>query len=408
MTVRVYMTQTGTEPAASEVELVSQLLAERGRVVLASASFAERDACRRAFARAGAGLGIDFQTPASWIEGLWELLGDGSCLIKGVDRKLLMASVVAQTAGPDGEGLLPLRSNSGTVDMLGAMARDFLPYALTGHAGQSLSPAEERSVAVLFMYAKRMHASGLCEASEATYRLARDFAAGVPACARTVVVRDVPHLDEPMLELLGAIAGSAQGRVVFLMGREREALAGQLAERFGVAIERLEYITDRTPTIAAVEIAGPAVRDAACAQMLAHALSVVNGPVDGTTASAAMTTPDPMGDFRRVGRRLAAKGVVSRVRIKRAFEDSRAGQSFFALIDLLDRMEREEPSAWWPAPELVDWLRSPFSGVGAGRKQAIVAFDTALRRNRRLAAKDVLAQLNSIQSRELKIGRAHV
>lgn len=74
----------------------------------------------------GVGVGVDVTTPLLWIESLWELMGDGRRMVKGIERNMLMADVVAARSADD---LAPLRANPGTVRMLARMARDLLPYA---------------------------------------------------------------------------------------------------------------------------------------------------------------------------------------------------------------------------------------------------------------------------------------
>ncbi len=69
------------------------------------------------------------------------------------------------------------------------------------------------------------------------------------------------------------------------------------------------------------------------------------------------------------------------------------------LIDFLDRLNGREVSSWWPAPEIVDWLRSPFSGAG-GNPFVALSLDTYLRKTRSIDKERLLAELDSRQSRE--------
>ena len=397
MTVRIYKTGAGTDLTSAEISTIATLLGETGRVTLLVPGFTERDRCRRQLAEAGVGLGVDVNCPAAWVSSLWELMGDGRALVDATDRKLLMTGVVA---GVDDTELAPLRRNPGTIDMLASMARSYLPYALEGSSSPRLSSAERRVFDILAAYAQRLHESGFIEASEASVTLARSFATSVPACARVVVLRGADRVDACLLALLDAIAD--QGKILVMAGHDQENMAHMLGAHWDVASECLPgwQAQSRMPQLTAPLVAGPAARDAAYVRLIEEALDAVSSS-ESDSVSVAVASPDSVGDFEHIGLRLAARGVASCVDQRITFGQTLAGQTLYVLLDVLRRMDAEEPNSWWPAPELVDWLRSPFSGVGARRRQAIMAFDTALRRNRRLTAQDVLKQLSSLQSREL-------
>ena len=125
MAVRIVTTGAGSALDRGEVDLVAGLVERYGRCTLLVDAPAARDLARRRLADAGCGVGVDALTPAAWIEGLWELLGDGRRLCGALERQLLMADAVARA----GDSLAPLRANPGTVRMLARMARDLLPYA---------------------------------------------------------------------------------------------------------------------------------------------------------------------------------------------------------------------------------------------------------------------------------------
>ena len=131
MALRIVNTQSGASLTAGEVRLIAEGIARFGRCTLLVPNLAERDRCRAHLADAGVPVGVDVTTPASWIEGLAQLLGDGRAICSALERQLIMASVVADRSADE---LAPLRDNPGTVRMLSRMARDLLPYAVADGA----------------------------------------------------------------------------------------------------------------------------------------------------------------------------------------------------------------------------------------------------------------------------------
>lgn len=124
MPVRIYTTHTGTDLSDAEAALLADLVARHGRAVLLAPSFAELDLCRHDAAVAGASLGVDYKTPASWLRSLWELMGDGRSFVDNMQRQMLFSDMITRRDDAD---LQPLSRSQGTVRMLARMARDVLP-----------------------------------------------------------------------------------------------------------------------------------------------------------------------------------------------------------------------------------------------------------------------------------------
>ena len=99
MAIRIMTGALGTGLAEQEIVEVERMLARAGRVTLLVSSFRVRDICRRELARAGVGLGVDVVTTSEWIGSLWGVLGDGRQLVGGLERKLIMAQVLAEGSG---------------------------------------------------------------------------------------------------------------------------------------------------------------------------------------------------------------------------------------------------------------------------------------------------------------------
>lgn len=430
----IHITHAGTELLPAEVELVRSMTLEHGRSVLLVPSFAEMELCRRRLANAGLGTSVDVLTPAAWIEGLWRLLGDGSHVVGSTDRLLLCSYVLGSTISGGGEesSRVSLPDNPGTVHMLAEAARTCLPAARLADecARAGLSESERCVLGMLACYESALRSRGLVEPASAAVELAGQFEARVPSCARAVMVRGIVDLPEYLLRLLGAIAG--EGEVtVFLSGRQR-SLALDLSRRFAWQCADAEGTGPRMPRLSFAEVSGPTARAASYARMLD---SMAKAPADedscggapsacgvpaprpdtldasgspsgrDATATAAapvelaVGAPDPLGLFRMLAPRLAARGIAASAEAFVPFTETRAGEEFFMLVDFLDRLNGREVSAWWPAPEIVDWLRSPFSGAG-GNPFVALSLDTYLRKTRSIDKERLFAELDSRQSRE--------
>lgn len=200
MPVRIYTTNTGTDLSDAEAALLADLVARHGRAVLLAPSFAELDVCRHDAAVAGASLGVDYKTPASWLRSLWELMGDGRSFVDNMQRQMLFSDMIARRDDAD---LQPLSRSQGTVRMLARMARD----VLSGVAGTTAercranncrpdpkSDAEARVFELLSAYASGLDRRGMVESCEAADLMADALADSLPGvrprgmCARRHVV----------------------------------------------------------------------------------------------------------------------------------------------------------------------------------------------------------------------------
>ena len=89
MSIQIDRIPLSVQLGAEELRALEGLLESSGRVTLIVPDFGVRDACRRALADAGCGVGIDVTTPDGWIQSLWELMGDGRRIVSGAQRRLL-------------------------------------------------------------------------------------------------------------------------------------------------------------------------------------------------------------------------------------------------------------------------------------------------------------------------------
>lgn len=423
MPVRIYTTNTGTDLSDAEAALLADLVARHGRAVLLASSFAELDLCRHGAAVAGASLGVDYKTPASWLRSLWELMGDGRSFVDNMQRQMLFSDMITRRDDAD---LQPLSRSQGTVRMLARMARDVLPdVAGTGAercCGDVCQPdpksdAEARVFELLSAYASGLDRRDMVEPCEAADIMASVLADSLPACARAVCVRGITAFTHGLLELLSAVANNG-GEVVVLLAREQAAMREELAAAFdargvlfeaaplgeGAAAPQTASKPAAQPTF--VEVAGPHARAHAYVDAIDDLVKTCEAAaVDGgVTASAdpvrvlvvSARAPQLFGELAA---RLAARHIAAETTEFTAFSQSIAGRQFTALANLIERMKAADEGAaskteWWPAPELTDWIYSPLSGADAASARG---FDKNMRLSRNKTTAGVKSLLQSVQ-----------
>ncbi len=423
MPVRIYTTNAGTDLSDAESALLADLVDCHGRAVLLAPSFAELDLCRHDAAVAGASLGVDYKTPASWLRSLWELMGDGRSFVDNMQRQMLFSDMIARR---DDAGLQPLSRSQGTVRMLARMARDVLPgVAGTGAercCGDVCQPdpksdAEARVFELLSAYAGGLDRRGMVEPCEAADLMAEVLADNLPACARAVCVRGITSFMHGLLELLSAVANNG-GEVVVLLAREQAAMREDLAAAFdarGVLFEAAPLGEGAaTPQTASKSVAQPAFVEVAGPHARAHAYvdaidrlvkTCEDAAVDGgVTASAdpvrvLMVSARAPQLFGELAARLAARHIAADTTEFTAFSQSIAGRQFTALANLIERMKAADEGTaskteWWPAPELTDWIYSPLSGADAASART---FDKNMRLSRGKTTTAVKSLLQSVQ-----------
>ncbi|WP_066833904.1 hypothetical protein [Collinsella ihumii] len=404
MAVQIVRHASGAVPAGDELQLMARAVERFGRVTLLVPSTSERDVCRRAAADAHLGVGLDIVTPTAWIEGLWELLGDGRRLCTNLQRQLLIADTLYAR---DERELAPLRANPGTVRMLARMAKDLLPFA-EGAKG----PADAATRVVLSLldaYGARLRDRGLIEPSQAAVLLADAVADLAPACARCAIVRDVTTLPAHLVRLLAQVGRA--GSVQVLLRASQQVWEEEVTRAFsqmGCAVERTLELggadgTDgaATPALSFLEVAGPHARARAYADELASLLLSAPAGESGGAKTAVVACARPAELFDELAGYLAARGIASSVTRFSRFSQTVVGQQFEALSDVVSRMKAAQEGqvadgAWWPAPELTDWLYASVSGADAALARG---FDKKIRSNRALGVEGVLRELQSVQSR---------
>ena len=171
------------------------------------------------------------------------------------------------------------------------------------------------------------------------------------------------------------------------------------AQGCDVAVEGELCAPGELPALSLLEVAGPHAKAAAYVEELER---FVAGDDATAARRAAAISPAPGALFDELAARLAATGLASSVTRMVRFTETGAGKMFLALSDIVARMRAADEGAlsaaeWWPAPELADWLASPFSGVDAASARA---FDKRVRGRRDLGVEGVLRELQSVQGRQ--------
>ena len=423
MAFQLYATQAGSRLLDEEIGLIRDCVRENGGVVLLVPSYAERELCCAALARAGAGVGVNVYTPAQWIDALWELMGDGRRQVGSLERSMLMADVMAARTA---ESLEPLRANPGTVRMLSRMAREMLPYAGDGRVEDDRFRADAapdagrgvdaRSVVlgVLGEYSRALGARGLVEPAEAAETVAALLSRHLPPCSRCVVLRDITQMPAYLWRLLDVIASG--GRVCALLNPNQVSLAQDIRAHVDAAdvepLPRAEGSEPHAPLPQVepgfLEVSGPHARERAYADQVTRLAREVcdveaRGGGEANCASVGVVCARPAELALAMAPYLVARGVAATYRNFSRFGDTAVGRHFAALSDLVRRLRAVEAgeassSTWWPAPEVTDWLYSPISGADAATARAI---DKKLRLNRCMTPEALLRGLQSAQGRVL-------
>ena len=206
-------------------------LAARGRATLLVPSFAVQLDVSRDLARRGLGLGVTVTTPLAFTRERWEVWGDGTQVVDPLTRTVALqhALFAASAAGED------VAYNAGTVDVLGRLAKDALPWipASNGRVDADalldlgLTRCEADVVRVLDRYRALLARSSFMEESVAMARVAERMTASGAVCSLwpTVAV-GLGSLARPVRELLRALAG-ATDVTLCVRARNAEATAGE-------------------------------------------------------------------------------------------------------------------------------------------------------------------------------------
>ena len=422
------------------VATLREALAAQGRVTLLVPDFTVQLAVARELSRhAGLSLGVTIATPSAWARERWEVWGDGSRVIEGTARAVLVRRVLAQATPTERGGV---EANPGTERLMQELARQALPWLPSGaHAATHVDALErcteaERSVIRLVgTYAARAREQGLVEEGEvmarlpdtlvrqgvavppivavgmaATPRAQRELLAGLARL--TAVHLQVRTYDSPV-DAAGDVALAdlvASARAQGVEVSERRCAAGwhpRRADELTGVLRALfsgeEGGVEPTGAVALLEAAGPTAE----AELVArHCAALARA---GATRIA-VSAPDTARAWRELAPKLQARGITARARLVRPCGRTGAGRALMGFMRGVARLaaldatwpapEHVEAGTlvrlgsmeWWPPSDLIDFLLSGVSHVPVDRAYRL---DASWRRDRLLTPADVLGQLQN-------------
>ena len=422
------------------VATLGEALAAQGRATLLVPDLtAQLAAARELSTHAGLSLGVTIATPSAWARELWEVWGDGSRIIDGTARSLLVGQVLAQTTPAERGGV---EANPGTELLMQDLARRALPWLPLGvrTAAQEdalgrCTEAERHVIHLVGTYATRARAHGLVEESEVMARLSDTLArqgvavppivalctALLPRAERELVV-GLARLTDVRLQVRTCnsqvdAAGEAALADLLVSARAQSVEVSEQRDTIGWHPRRADELTgvlrslfsgkegavEPTGAVVLLEAAGPTAE----AELVArHSDACAR---TGATR-VVVSVPDTARAWRELAPKLQARGISVRAQLARPFGQTEAGRAlagFMRGVARLHTLDATWPASkrveegtlirlgsmeWWPPSNLIDFLLSGVSHVPAGRAYRL---DAAWRKDRLLTPADVLSQLQN-------------
>lgn len=422
------------------VATLGEALAAHGRATLLVPDFTAQLAAARELSRyAGLSVGVTIATPSAWARERWEVWGDGSKVIDGTARSILVGQVLAQATPAERGGV---GANPGTELLMQDLARRALPWlplgtptAVQEDALRRCTKAERRVVHLMGAYAARAREHGLIEESEVMARLS-DTLVRQGVAVPPIVVAGMGPLPRAQRELLVGLARLTDVLLQVKACNPQADAAGERAladllesarmqcvevsehrDAGGWHPRRADELTavlhslfsgeeggvESAGAVALLEAAGPTAEAeliarhcGACACMGATRIVV--------------SVPDVARAWRELAPKLQARGISVRAQIVRPFGQTEAGRAltgFMRGVARLATLDATWPASehveegtlihlgsmeWWPPSNLIDFLLSGISHVPAGRAYRL---DALWRRDRLLTPTDVLGQLQN-------------
>lgn len=380
-----------------------------GRTVVLLPTYAQVVSYRTQRAHEGSRetFGAEVTTMRSWVEGLWELFGDGRTIIPDALRDAMLEIALGRRGegeGADGEDARGELASPGTASLAARLARDAsglaeferaLEWALSGSApGEApdaafadVLPAERDLLAALARYRAAARERGFVEPGEAMSLLPRAIAAclsgarGVregadgaaagqatpgdelPLLADRVTCRPLPTLSLAESRFLSALVRE---------GVVREVEAPDAPQRIDRAV---------SASSAEVRFAFPSGRYAEprllvdLAEREADARSGTRSGERSGGPAVVIAAKDPAAVYEAIAAGLAGRGLSCAVRARKRFGETRFGVAYAAMRRCVTASDEERADL----TAVSDVLLSPFSGVPTARAQRI---DEKLRRGR--------------------------
>ena len=448
MALQIQWTRDERLMGADVVQLLRERLAAGEDPTVFVPGYDQQLQAQRQLAHAGGlSLGVTTTTPLAWAKERWGVWGDGSQLVDGMSRRLLVR--VAMAAFNDMPGDEKLAENPGTVHLLGQLATQALPWLPLAPDGSldlvhasclSLTDGERTAISVVGRYACELRIRHLIEKSELFYQLVDSLLEAGVSLGPMVVV-GYSSMGRALRHLLAELSRHTQVTIVFLAGNaEYQAacrdLAGQLGaevgepslpkgelpyQREGELQDLLdglfcgrEHFLDAGGAVSLLEAEGVHAE----AELVARRVTRL---VDDGASSVAVVAPDLARAWRELAPKLSARGISCQGELRVALRDSKESQAFFDYAHAVARLAEldqtwpeleQTPEGkyvrlgsmdWWPPRELTEFLLSDLSFVPTEQAWRL---DLNWRKNRLLTPADVLQSLQNPKRTSVPVAQA--
>ncbi len=379
-----------TYPSQSEartalIEICTQAQAAGKRPVVLVENSARALAEARAFARAGAGFGVEICSLSRWVESLWLLYGDGRNPLNYAQRMALAARLIA------GQSTLP--NTPGMVSLLMQAAQESLVYR--GLPAQLIGN-ETAFVELLEAYAQALSQEKNCVYCEMLETLA---GASLQNIYVPVVFNVLPDgftaSERSFLQAIDASFIYADLGEEGASGRNDE-----LNQLLKILFKRKkeDAAVAATGALTCALAAGPTAEARLVLDCIREALpkasSQQGASSDAVQVCVAAKNPGALFEFCAL--LLAEQGVGTRLLATKRFDQTDAGRAVLVAFDLVEQVLLGQDVN---KLEAADYSFGPFAGIRYGN-----AFDSdkMLRQNRMLDGSEVLTNLAGFATEELQ------
>ncbi|MGN0286236.1 MAG: PD-(D/E)XK nuclease family protein [Atopobiaceae bacterium] len=403
---------------------LSEALASRGEAVLLVPSFQmQLDAFRLLSGAHGLALGVKTTTPRTWLSELWEIWGDGSHLVDGDARTILMHRLLSQAEAVDAPSLV---RSPGAVRVLEDLARRTLGHLRLDDSGRiaddnpgldQLTPAELQALNLVAQYAASIHSRNLVEECEAAVRLPsllRQQGVRLPA----VVAAGFLQMERPVRDLLAGLStltdvtlvlrrqnpdvGTMASEAVELVRREALDLGAEVlpeADASGEACAEadvaggqpsqgsdcapeLSQLTERVFRGADDQVMQPAgafgvlLPSGPAAEAEALAQSIARMTQDPSVRHVVASAPDALRAWRELAPKLSARGIGVRAQLTQQATQTVSGRAFLEFVDSVGQLT--DLAGRWHDPfddvrELVESRGGSMGGIEANAADSLGA-----------------------------------
>jgi hypothetical protein len=409
---------------------LKQYLKEYGEATLLVPHASQIIEAKKELAALGLGIGVTVSTPQAWVSESWRLFGDGTLVAPNALLVLAM-KLQLDTLGDfdldDG-----LDTTMGTAQVLADMCSTVLPYLDRADIDTmktrrldtaGLLPKELRAIDTAWAGVDALRAKGYIPLGFAAVQVPPY----VPVTKNFAVVTDgvMDPAIQTMFEILsirrfGTIkvliapgkAGNLSRRLInsfiespipkvtFQENPPEEVDDGEIADLRAALFNNGATLVESRGAVELLEAAGYSAEPELVARKVASLAA------DGAQR-VVLVSSDPWGAYGRIARKLAARGVTSRVKASVPIARTRGGYAFMELVDSVSNLQRlslewrddVDPEGqlndmeWWPPSTLVDALSSELSGLS---KTVVWKLDQEWRGNRILKPGDVLDRLCNV------------